>query len=178
MTTYYLNGNPILEGSSFTIGGITYPYEWLEGTNQSVRSSLGIEKTNDITYDQTYYYAPGLERNLEDTENFDKDGNLMYVQVLDEETRQMVNTSEKLISRGLKYTMTRKIKLKCNELLSPTDFYVIRNAVEGFEIPADVAEYRSAVIAEQDRVTTAIAAVTSVPELIEVMTSVQWPVAL
>ena len=176
MTTYYLNGNPIIEGSTFTTNGMTYPYEWLEGTTPSIRASLGIEKTNDVNYDPTYYYAPGLERNLEDREESDKDGNPMYVQVLDEETREMVNTSQRLVARGLKYTCTYKVKSACNTLLAPTDFYIVRNAVEESEIPSSVSEYRAAVIAEQDRVVDAIADTTTVPELMEVMCSLQWPV--
>jgi len=177
MTTYYLNGNPIIEGSTFTTNGMTYPYEWLEGTTQNIRASLGIEKTNDVNYDPTYYYGVGLERNLDDREESDKDGNPMYVQVLDEETREMVDTSQRLISRGLKYICTKRVKSQCNNLLNPTDFYIIRNEVEGSEIPSSVSDYRAAVVAEQDRVVSDISSVTTVPELMEVMSSLQWPVA-
>lgn len=185
MTTYYLNGTQITEGSDITLNGFTYPYSWLEGTSPSVRASLGIEADGDINYDPKYYWGVDNPRQLEDTEDVDSEGNPYYVKVWDSEFDNgngmlpgaMVDTSERSVTRGLKTTCTSEIKTTTNQLLKPTDYYIIRNEVEGLEIPASVSTYRAAVIAEQNRVVTAIAAVTTVTELIEVMGSINWPTA-
>ena len=175
MTTYYLNGSPITEGSDITLNGMTYPYAWLEGTSPSVRASLGIEKTGDINYNEKYYFGIDRPRPLEDIENVDDNGDPVYVKIWDPITESMIDSDKRAITIGLKTLCTAEIKFKTNELLKPTDYLIIRNEVESIEIPADVTTYRAAVIAEQDRVTTAIAAVTTVEELITVMSSIAWP---
>jgi len=185
MTTYYLNGTPIVEDSDITLNGMTYPYSWLEGTSPSVRASLGIETIDDINFNSKYYWSSDNPKALEDVEAVDKDGNPVYVQVWDPEfvveglqqTGAMVDTNVRAINKGLKTTCTVEIKTITNELLKPTDYYIIRNEVESVEIPEDVVTYRAAVIAESDRVVTAIAAVDTIEELIEVMSSIAWPKA-
>lgn len=180
MTTYYLNGTQITEGSDITLNGFTYPYSWLEGTSPSVRASLGIEADGDNNYDPKYYWGINNPRILEDREEVDKDGNPLYVQVFDSTIGSegaMVDTTKRLVAKGLKTTCTAEIKATTNNLLKPTDYYIIRNEVEALEIPASVSTYRSAVVAEQNRVVTAISAVDTVEELIEVMGSIAWPKA-
>jgi hypothetical protein len=175
MTTYYLNGNPITEGSDITLNGMTYPYTWLEGTSPSVRASLGIEKTGDINYNEKYYFGLNRPRPLEDREELDDEGNPAYVKQYDAESKTMVDTTTRLVTRGLKTTCTAEIKATTNNLLKPTDFYIIRHEVESLEIPETVTAYRAAVITESDRVVTAIAAVETVEALITVMSSIAWP---
>ena len=180
MTTYYLNGSPITEGSDITLNGMTYPYAWLEGTSPSVRASLGIEKNGDINFDTKYYWGVDNPKILEDREESDEDGNPVYVQVLDPNLGpqgSMVDSEERLVTKGLKTTCTAEVKVMTNNLLKPTDYYIIRNEVESLAIPAEVSTYRAAVIAEQNRVVPAIAATTTVEGLITVMASVNWPEA-
>ena len=177
MTTYYLNGTALQEGADFTINGMTYPYSWLEGTSPSVRASLGIEKTGDTNFDTAYYWAPENPKNLEDIEDVDADGNPAYVKVWDAETMTMVDSTVRSVTKGLKTTCTATIKSNTNTLLKPTDYYIIRNEVEQLEIPATVSTYRAAVIAESERVVTAIAAATTVEGLITIMETIVWPEA-
>lgn len=182
MTTYYLNGSEIQEGSDITLNGFTYPYEWLEGTSPSIRASLGIEATGDVNYDSKYYWAVDLPKNLDDKEETGDMGVPLYVQVWDPEAvvegtdrvGAMVNTTNRLIGKGLKTTCTSEIKSTANNLLKPTDYYILRNAVESTEIPAAVSTYRAGVVAEQNRLEIAIAAVTSIGDLITVMRSANW----
>lgn len=176
--TYYLNGVALPEGADFTINGFTYPYSWLEGTSPSVRASLGIEATGDINFDEKYYWGVDNPKNLEDREEVDEDGNALYIKVWDASVGEygaMVDTDKRLTTSGLKSICTAEIKSTTNQLLKPTDYYIIRNEVESLEIPEAVSTYRAAVIAESDRVTSAIPAVTTVEELIEVMNSIAWP---
>ena len=178
MTTYYLNGSPITEGSDITLNGMKYPYAWLEGTSPSVRASLGIEKDGDINFDTKYYWGVDNPKILEDREESDEDGNPLYVQVWDPTVGQdgaMVDSEERLVAKGLKTTCTAEVKSITNNSLKPTDYYILRNEVESLEIPTDVSTYRDAVITESNRVVTAIAAVDTVEELIAVMNSIAWP---
>ena len=177
MTTYYLNGTALQDGADFTLNGMTYPYSWLEGTSPSVRASLGIEKTGDINFDTTYYWAPDTPKNLDDIEDVDAEGNPAYVKVLDPVTMSMVDSEVRSVTKGLKTACTSTIKANTNTLLLPTDFYILRNEVEELEIPETVSTYRAAVIAESERVVTGIAAATTVEQLITVMNSIAWPEA-
>jgi len=178
MTTYYLNGTPIVEDSDITLNGMTYPYSWLEGTSPSVRASLGIEKDGDNNFETKYQWGIGNPIILEDREEVDKDGDPLYVQVFDETVGKdgaMVDTTKRLIAFGLKTTCTAEVKATTNNLLKPTDYLIIRNEVESVEIPTDVVAYRAAIVTESDRVVTAIDAVESVDALITVMSSIAWP---
>jgi hypothetical protein len=175
MTTYYLNGSPITEGSDITLNGMTYPYSWLEGTSPAVRASLGIEAVGDVNYDSKYYLLKDTPKTLEDRPEVDKENNPIYVKVWDETTKQMIDSSVQVVTLGLKTTCTAEVKAITNNLLSPTDYLIIRNEVESVEIPEAITTYRAAVIAEQNRVIPAIAATTTVEALITVMSSIAWP---
>ena len=178
MTTYYLNGNPLVEGADIVINGFTYPYTWLEGTSPSVRASLGIEKLGDVNYNPKYYWGVDNPKHLEDREETDEEGNAVYVKVWDPtvgEFGEMVDTEERLVSKGLKTTCAQEIKLTTNQLLSSTDFYILRNEVESLQIPESISTYRTEVIEESTRLQEAILAATTVEELIAVMNSTSWP---
>jgi hypothetical protein len=177
MTTYYLNGNPITEGSDITLNGMVYPYSWLEGTSPAVRASLGIEKHGDINYDTKYYWGVDNPRILEDREEVDEENNPLYLKIRTEVNgiSTITDSDVRVVTLGLKTTCTAEVRSTTNQLLTPTDYLIIRNHVEETEIPADVTTYRGAVIAEQDRVVTAIAATTTVEQLVTVMSSIAWP---
>jgi hypothetical protein len=178
MTTYYLNGTALQEGANFIMNGMSYPYSWLENTSPSVRASLGIEKDGDVNFDPKYYWGVNNPKSLEDVEEVDADGNPAYVKVFDAsvgEFGSMIDSDKRMVTKGLKTACTSEVKSTVNNLLSPTDYYVVRNSVEDLKIPESISEYRAAVIAEQNRVVPAIAATTTVEELIEVMNSITWP---
>ncbi len=116
---------------------------------------------------------------LEDEDAKDSDGNQLYVQVFDASANGgeggMVNTSEKLINRGLKYTMNAQVKSQANSALSGTDWMVIRKAERDVAIPDSTVTYRAAVITECARLETAIAGAANVDALKVVMQAQNWP---
>ena len=115
---------------------------------------------------------------LEDEDAKDDDGNQLYVQVWDADEGDdgaMVNTSEKLINRGLKYTMKAQIKSQANSALAPTDWMVIRKAERDVAIPDATVTYRAAVITEYGRLKTAITGAANVDALAVVMGAQNWP---
>ena len=116
---------------------------------------------------------------LEDEDAKDSDGNQLYVQVFDASANGgeggMVNTSEKLINRGLKYTMNAQVKSQANSALANTDWMVIRKAERDVAIPSATATYRASVITECARLETAIAGAANVDALKVVMQAQNWP---
>jgi hypothetical protein len=130
-------------------------------------------RQDEIRPDDRYYYVTqnsdgsytGVPRELEDLETVDENGDPAYVKVYDEATKSMVNTTQRLIAKGLKSNHIAQVKHNTNMTLAQTDWYVIRKAERNVEIPADVATYRAAVIAWATATEASIIAVTTVEEL-------------
>ena len=120
---------------------------------------------------------------IEDVDAVDSDGNQLYVQEWDddfdngegEEPGKMVDTSEKMITHGLKYSFKNQIKEQANSALDPTDWMVIRKAERDVAIPDVTVTYRAAVITECARLETAIAGAADVDALAVVMGAQNWP---
>jgi hypothetical protein len=130
-------------------------------------------RQDEIRPDDRYYYVTqnsdgsytGVPRELEDLEAVDENGDPVYVKVYDEATQSMVNSTERLITKGLKSNHIAQVKHNTNMTLAQTDWYVIRKAERNVDIPADVATYRAAVIAWATATEASITAVTTVEEL-------------
>ena len=116
---------------------------------------------------------------LEDADAKDKDGNQVYVQVWEASANggkgAMVDTSEKLVNRGLKTSMTEQVKKAANSYLANTDWMVIRKAERDVAIPSATATYRAAVLTECTRLESAIAGAGDVDALQTVMAGQNWP---
>ena len=135
---------------------------------------MSFIRQDEIRPDDRYYWVTANDNGsfsktpkaLEDREQSDENGNPLYVQVYDEATNSMVDSTQRLISKGLKSGHIEQIKRTANSILSQTDWMVIRKAERNIDIPADVATYRAAVVAKASELEAAISAVTSVEELI------------
>jgi hypothetical protein len=133
-------------------------------------------RQDEIRPDDRYYWVTANENGsytatpkaLEDREEVDQDGNPMFVRVYDEATKSMVNTTKRLIAKGLKSGHIEQVKRTANSILAQTDWMVIRKAERNVDIPADTVAYRAAVVAKAAELEAAISAVTSVEELIAV----------
>ena len=135
-------------------------------------------RQDEIRPDDQYYWVTqnpdgsftGTPKELEDREESDEDGNPMYVKVLGEVDGKpaMVDSSERLVTKGLKSQWIAKVKHNTNMTLAPTDWYVIRKAERSVDIPADVVTYRAAVVAWANSTESAISAVTTVEQLKEI----------
>ena len=118
---------------------------------------------------------------IEDVDAKDADGNQLYVQVFDPDEGDdgaMVDTSEKMITRGLKYTFKNQIKEQANSALAGTDWMVIRKAERDVGIPDKIVTYRAGVITECGRLETAITNAANVDALQAVMQAQNWPDAV
>ena len=116
---------------------------------------------------------------IEDVDAKDSDGNQLFVQVLDPAANggkgAMVDTSEKLVTRGLKYNFKNQIKAQANSALAGTDWMIIRKAERETAIPSATSTYRAAVITECARLEAAITGAADVDALQAVMQAQNWP---
>ena len=170
---FQLNGQPISIDRAYTApDGTKYP----NLRNPEIRAKLGVVEVADPErYDERFFWGVGNPKLLNDREEVDENGNPMFVKVYDPETESMVDSNERLVTKGLKSQWIAQIKDTAGKLLAQTDWMVIRKAERGIDIPESTQAYRAAVIAEADRLETAIAACETVEQLIEVVTNQAWP---
>ena len=125
------------------------------------------EGTKTVT--QFYTLNPRI---FNDREEVDQDGNPQWVKVLGEVDGEpaMVDSNVRLVTKGLKTIWTANFKKTVHDLLKPTDAKVMDETITEEE-----TTYRTAVVAEGDRLDTAIAACTGLDGLINIVNSQNWP---
>ena len=172
------NNTPIPLDTPFTIDGTSYPANWLRLTSLAEKQAVGIEEVADVTttYDDRFYWGVDNPKLLNDREESDEDGNPMYVKVLGvvDGKPAMVDSTERLVTKGLKSQWTATVKDTANKLLAQTDWMVIRKAERDVAIPTAVATYRAGVVTECARLVAAISGAADVPALITVVTNQNW----
>jgi hypothetical protein len=170
---FQLNGNPISIDSEQVIGGIRYPHL----RDPALREQLGIVEVADPeNYDQRFYWGVGNPKLLNDREEVDEDGNPLYVKVLGEVNGKpaMVDSTERLVTKGLKSQWTSQVKTTAGSMLAQTDWMVVRKAERNIDVPTAVTAKRAAIVAECDRLEAAIAGCADVEALIVVLGSQNW----
>ena len=176
------NIKQLFPNTSFAGGVANADFKTAEGVVDIVQGERKDQKYYFVTQGNvelvdgvpTQQYTNTAKR-LNDEDAKDEDGNQLYVQVWDEDTNKMVDTSEKIISQGLKTIITTEVKEIANTRLAPTDWMVIRKYERDVAIPSATATYRAAVITECARLETAIADVANVDALATVMAGQNWP---
>ena len=174
---YYLGSTPLRLNSSFEISGTVYPSNWLTVSTEADKTSIGITWVADpVRADDRFYWNgdPDLPKALEDVNETDDDGNPIYVQVWNEDTEQMEDTSEQVVTRGLKYTWIAQVKDTAGKMLAETDWMVTRKFERDIDIPADVVTKRAAIVAECTRLETAITAAADMDAFIAVVQDQRW----
>ena len=177
---YKLNGKTLRIGRAFTHAEVQYPSNWLQLSTEEDRNALGITWEDDpVRADDRFYWDGDINnpKALEDKEEVDENGNPLYVKVLDNtdpDNPVMVDTDERLVTKGLKSNMIAQVKHTAGTLLAQTDWYVTRKVERNVDIPTDVSSKRVAIVAESERLETAIKACTTVMLLIEIMNSQNW----
>jgi len=152
---FLLNGTPLGIDSPFTYNDTQYPSNWLRLASQAERAAIGITEVADPErWDDRYYWGVDNPKQLEDL-TVTPEGGEPYVQ------------------KGLKSNHLAQTKTTANQLLSATDWMVIRKAERDVAIPAATVTYRAAVLTECDRLLAAIAAAADVPSLMAVTAA--WP---
>jgi len=174
----YKLGNLTLRiGRSFTVGDVMYPSNWLQKSTEAEKTAIGITWVDDpVLADDRFYWSGDINnpKALEDKLETKEDGTPLYEQKWNPDTEQMEDTDVQVVTKGLKSTMIAQVKHTAGTMLASTDWYVTRKVERNVDIPTDVVAKRLAIVAESERLETAIKAVTSVEALIEVMQSHNW----
>ena len=149
---YKYSGRIIRTGKSWVDNdGITHPANWMVWSAETkAEKGLVWEDDADTSFDSRFYWSAGVPRALDDVNETNEDGTPM----LDADGAQVV-------TKGLKTNAIAQTKVTAGGLLAPTDWYVVRSAENGTDIPADVLAYRAAVRAASGTIEAAIAAVTT-----------------
>jgi len=174
---YYLGSTVLRLNSPFTIGGTQYPSNWLTVSTEADRTSLGITWVADpVRADDRFYWNGDatMPKALEDVDAVDENGDPLWVQVWNEDTEQMEDTTERLVTRGLKYTWIKQVKDTAGKILAQTDWMVTRKFERNVDIPADVVTKRAAIVAECTRLETAITAAADMDAFIAVVQDQRW----
>jgi hypothetical protein len=177
---FQLDNKPLALDMPFVHNEISYPANWLRLASAEERAAIGITEVADAaSYDDRFYWGVDNPKLLNDREESDEQGNLLYVKVLGEVNGEpaMVDSSERLVTKGLKSTWSAQIKDTTNKLLAATDWMVIRKAERDVAIPASTVAYRAAVLVECDRLLAAIAGAADVDALAAVVGAQNWPKA-
>ena len=150
---FLLNGNRLSEGTSFyDANGTQYPSGWLNQSTEAEKAAIGITWVADPTpIDTRFYWDTDLPKALED--KLEEDGST---------------------TKGLKSNFKAQVKDTANKLLAQTDWYVIRKAERSVDIPTDIADQRSAIVTEANRLDTAIDGVDTVEGLIAILNNQSW----
>ncbi len=154
-----------------TEDGIQRPANWIRLASEEDKSAIGLVWEADPVRASDVFYWDGNINNpkaLEDKLEVDQDGNPMYVKVLGtvDGKPAMVDSTERLVTKGLKSNFIAQVKTTAGSILAQTDWMVIRKAERNVDIPADTIAYRASVVAKVDELETAITAVTTVEQLI------------
>lgn len=179
---FLLNGNILREGVTFyDANGTQYPSGWLNQATEAQKLAIGITWVSDpVRADDRFYWNGDINnpKALEDKLEVKEDGSPLYKQVYDKDADNgkgaMVDTTEQLVTKGLKSNFVAQIKDTAGKLLAQTDWYIIRKAERNVDIPEEVALKRTQIVTEANRLENDIKASTTVEALIEVLNAQNW----
>ena len=177
---YYLGSKALRQNSSFEIGGTVYPSNWLQQSTEDEKTAIGITWVDDpVRADDRFYWNGDatMPKALEDVDAVDENGDPLWVQVLDEtqDPPAMVDTEERLVTRGLKYTWIAQVKDTAGKMLAQTDWMVIRKAERDVTIPSEVVTKRAAIVTECSRLETSITNAANMDAFITAVQDQRWP---
>ena len=114
---FILDGKPLALNRAFTHDGVQYPANWLRLASPAERAAIGITEAPDPpTWDQRFYWG------------YDQDGKLIP------------KDHTQLVEQWVGQT-----KATAGSLLTPFDWYIVREAETGKAVPQEVLDYRAAV---------------------------------
>jgi hypothetical protein len=173
---FYIDGKLLPEGTSFyDANGVQYGSGWLNQATEAEKAAIGITWVADpAPFDTRFYWDTDLPKALEDKLETKEDGSPLYKQVYDKATESMVDTTEQVVTKGLKSQFVAQVKDTAGKLLNATDWYVIRKAERNVDVPSEIALKRTQIVTEANRLETDIQASTTVEALIEVLNAQNW----
>lgn len=184
---------------AFTVGEKQYSARFIRNATPEERKAAGVY---EIIYgpqeDQRFYWVDGPKyrvnevnqtveatftaqpKALEDKLETKEDGTPLYVQVFDPAANggkgAMVDTTEQVVTKGLKSQWIAQAKQTAGSMLAATDWMVVR-AAEGVKpVDAETTAARAAIRSYSNSLEASITAATDVLALIQVVTNQKWPI--
>ncbi len=128
----------IKEGKSWTDGTYKHPYNWATSWSDKQKKDFGLiwEKEEDISFDDRFYFSKDVEKKLDDQDVKDSDGKQLYKE----------DGKTKIVDEGLKTVWIRQTKKTAKDLLSLTDWYIIRASDNSsLAVPSDITAKRKSI---------------------------------
>jgi hypothetical protein len=154
-----LNDKVIKEGKAWTDDdGVQHPANWNIWSDEEKKSAgLTYEEPVDNSFDNRFYWAKNIERKLDD------------VLVVDENDQKVIDpmTGEQMVQEGLKTQYIAQTKQTANDMLSKTDWMIVRNAEKSTAIPEATTKFRDSVRTKCAEIETAINACSSLADFIK-----------
>jgi hypothetical protein len=150
--------------------GIGYAPSYLQQWNSTEKKDRGIyEVVYGSAADGAFYTV------VENAPTFEDDVvTVTYTSTAKDLEDGEVNEVTGKAAPGLKTRHIEQFKQAANSMLASTDWMVVRKIEREIDIPAEVASKRAAIVAEANRLETAIAAATSVEQLISAVESANF----
>jgi hypothetical protein len=145
--------------------GVKHPRTWSNWTDIR-KKELGMvwqePSAPPPSFDSRFFSAPGAAKPLSDTTMKDMDGNDL-----------MDMDGSPMTQMGLRNIAIAQIKQKSGDLLTSSDWYVVRLAETGEALPADVADFRAAVRARSEELETMVGSVQTIQEMVSLYTGTE-----
>lgn len=172
---------------AFTVGEKQYSSAFLRNSTQQEKLEAGVWEIIEGTRpDDRFYWVsgasyhinevnstveasyPATAKALNDVEEVDEQGNPLFVKVQGVVNGQpaMVDSEERLVTKGLKSQFIAQAKAAAGSALAATDWMVIRKMERDVAIPADVVADRAQIVADCTAKEAAITAAADVEALI------------
>ena len=156
---FLINGSPLPVGVPFKdADGNQYPANWLNLSSIEEKTAIGITEIADpVRADDRLYWDGDINnpKALEDVIALNVDGQ----NILD-------NKGNPVITKGLKSQFIAQAKNTAGSILAQTDWMITRKIERNVDVPTATAQYRNSVVVRADELEAAIAAVSTVEELI------------
>lgn len=138
--------------------GVQHPANWMIWTDPEKKDKgLTWEDEPDTSFDNRFYWSKGVERSLTD------------ILVTDENGEKVIDpiTGKQMVQIGLKTQYIAQTKQTANDMLSKTDWMIVRNAEKSTAIPEATTKFRDSVRTKCAEIETAINACSSLADFIK-----------
>ena len=138
--------------------GVQHPANWMIWTDPEKKDKgLTWEDEPDTSFDNRFYYSKGVEKSLTD------------ILVTDENGEKVIDpmTGKQMVQIGLKTQYIAQTKQTANDLMSSSDWMIIRNAEKSTAIPEATTKFRDSVRTKCAEIETAINACSSLADFIK-----------
>ena len=138
--------------------GVQHPANWMIWTDPEKKDKgLTWEDEPDTSFDNRFYWSKGVEKSLTD------------ILVTDEKGEKVIDpmTGKQMVQEGLKTQYIAQTKQTANDMLSETDWMIVRNAEKSTAIPEATTKFRDSVRTKCAEIETAINACSNLAQFMK-----------